>query len=199
MGRTEEELVNAALKIRKDIGMPFWEALFAACLKHHRFTDPLLDAALLHQGTGSESAIPRADVLAGELTELAHKRSGGQAVGLLSEVELKSGELRHFVFLDFHCEVSVGNIKLVSGICDRLLPGGYFLLDSGDSYHAWGIQLVSPSERVRLLGRSLFYMPIVDGIYIAHQLMQDASSIRISIGGQRRCAPRVIAVQIGKD
>ena len=199
MGRMEEELVNAALKIRKDVGLSFLEALFAACLKQGKFTNPLLDAALLHQGTGSESEISRTDVLVGRLTEMAHKRNVGQAVGLLSEVELKSGELRHFVFLDFHCEVSEDNVKLVSGVCDRLLPGGYLLLDSGDSYHAWGIQLVSPSERVRRLGRSLFFMPIVDGVYIAHQLMQDASSIRISVGGQRRCAPRVIMVQIGKD
>ena len=199
MSRIEEDLVNVALKIRKEVGMPFWEALFAACLKEGRFTNPLLDAALFHQGTGRKRRKHRADVLAGKLTEIAHKRSEGRAVGLLSEVELKSGELRHFVFLDFHCEVSGENTKLVSAVSSRLLPGGFLLLDSGDSYHAWGIQLVSSSERVKLLGRSLFFMPIVDGIYIAHQLNQDASSIRISVGGQGNCAPQVITVQVGGD
>lgn len=199
MGRIEEKLVNAALKIRKDVGMPFWEALFAACLKQRRFTNPLLDAALLHQGTGSLSEISRADVLKGKLAEMVHQRTDGEAVGFVSDVEFKSGERRHFIFLDFHCEVSKDNTKLVSAVCNRLLPGGYLLLDSGDSYHAWGIQLVSSSERIRLLGRSLFFMPIVDGIYIAHQLNQDLSSIRISVGGQRRCAPRVIAVRFRED
>jgi len=196
MSRLEEELVNAALKIRKEVGMPFWEALFAACLKAGRFTNPLLDAALLHQGPGSKKQILRADVLAGKLTEIANKKSEGKAVGFLSEVKLKSGELLHFVFLDFHCEVSGENTKLVSAICSRLLSGGFLLLDSGDSYHAWGTQLVSSSERVKLLSRSLFFMPIIDGIYIAHQLIQDASSIRISVGGQRNCAPQVIRVQV---
>lgn len=198
MGRIEEELVNAALKIRKDVGTPFWEALFTACLKQHRFTDPLLDAALLHQGTGSQSEISREDLLEGKLAEMVHQTGYGEAVGLVSEVELKSGKHQHFIFLDFHCEVSEDNTELVSAVSNRLLPGGYLLLDSGDSYHAWGIQLVSSSERVKLLGRSLFFMPIVDGIYIAHQLNQEVSSIRISVGGQRRCAPQVIAVRVGE-
>ncbi len=194
MDKIEEKLVDSALKIRQDVGMPFWEALFAACLKHHKFTEPLLDAALHHHGVGRESEIIRSDILKGKLVELAHTLSENRSIGLSSEVELVTGEIQHFVFLDFHCDVLTHNTILVSEVCARLLPEGYLLLDSGDSYHAWGIQLVTPEERIRILGKSLFFMPIVDGTYIAHQLIQNTSSIRLSVGGKRKLAPKVIKV-----
>jgi len=199
MDKTEKKLVKIALKIREDVRIPFWESLFIACLKEKKYTNNLFDVALFHHGIGSIYKMSRKSIKKGKLIKFVKEKSESSSLGFVSEVELKSGDYKHFVFLDFHCEVSLYNNKLVSKICNRLFPKGYILLDSGDSYHAWSACLVTNSERIKILGRTLLYMPIVDGIYIAHQIMQDMSSIRISIGGQRRCVPKVIAANYDLD
>lgn len=61
---------------------------------------------------------------------------------------------------------------MVAAVCRRVMPHGFLLLDSGDSYHACGIALLAGQERPEFLGRSLFFSPIVDSAYVAHQLVQ---------------------------
>ncbi len=197
MSTFEVKIINEALKTRKEMGIPFWESIFLTCLKKGQSNNALFDAALYHQGSGEDLEITRDKILKHELSKLL-KRNSQYSIGLKSKVEIKSGEYRHLNFLDFHCEVSNTNAEIAIRICDRLISGGYVLLDSGDSYHAWGVQLVQHEERIRLLGRALFFMPIIDGFYIAHQLVQDSSSIRISGGGKRKRIPQVIAVHAAK-
>src|ERR1700730_10937093 len=48
----ESELIDLALSLRESAMIPFWEAVFAACLKKGMCPTPLLDAALFHNGQG---------------------------------------------------------------------------------------------------------------------------------------------------
>lgn len=196
VGTSEQELIRTALEIKNNVGVPFWEALCVACLRCSEVSESVLDAILLHLGAGEEKELTRADVLSGGLSREAKwsRRHGG--VGLLSAVDLDCGERLHLSFLDFHCEVSEANARLASRISERLFPEGYLILDSGDSFHAAGIELMTAEERVHRLGRALLFSPIVDANYIAHQLMQESSSIRISLGGRRQYPPTVVAAYL---
>ena len=187
---SEQSLIDLALVLRKDTHLPFWNALFTACIKSQSHSRELIEAAFFHNGPGEPHAYDRTAIESGTLEALA--RSGQKNLGLSSLVHDNHHRSWHLPLLDFHCDISPMNEALAALICSHLMPGGYVLIDSGDSYHACGLTLLSPHERVQMLGRALLATPVVDGHYIAHQLQQDASSIRISLGGKASHAPIVI-------
>lgn len=186
----EQALVEHALALRASANVPFWDALLAACLQRQAHTPALIEAAFFHNGPGDASTYGRASLEGGILEELA--QSGASNVGLSSQVHDAAGRTWHLALLDFRCDVSPHNEALAALVCSHVMPGGYLLIDSGDSYHACGFELLTSEERVRMLGRALLATPVVDAQYVAHQLQQDASSIRISRGGKASRQPRVV-------
>lgn len=186
----EQLLIDQALVLRKDTKLPFWNALFAACLQSQTHSSELIGAAFFHNGPGVPVAYDRIAIETGALEELA--QSGQRNLGLSSLVHDDQGHAWHLPLLDFHCDISSQNEELAALICSHVMPGGYILIDSGDSYHACGTSLLSPGERIQMLGKALLAAPVVDGHYIAHQLQQEASSIRISKGGKASRSPVVV-------
>lgn len=186
----EQSLVDRAISLRKSTHLPFWHALFATFLQGESHTDQLIEAAFYHNGPGEVVGYDRNEVEAGALIELAQR--GEKNLGLSSWVSDADGRVWHLPLLDFHCEISPSNELLAARVCSRLMPEGYLLIDSGDSYHACGLELHTPEQRVHMLGMALLAMPAVDGHYIAHQLLQDVSSIRISKGGKASREPCVV-------
>jgi hypothetical protein len=183
-------LIDQALALRRSTRLPFWNALFTVCLLSETHTSQLVDAAFFHGGPGEAVAYSRNAVEAGVLEKLTLQ--GAANVGISSEVRDASGCVWHLPLLDFHCEISPQNEALAALVCSHLMPDGYLLIDSGDSYHACGFALSTSEERVHMLGKALLTAPIVDIHYIAHQLQQDASSIRISKGGKASRGPFVV-------
>lgn len=186
----EQSLIDQALVLRRDTKLPFWNALFATCLQSQTHSPKLIEAAFFHNGPGESTAYDRGIIETGILEELA--QSGQRNLGLSSLVHDDRDRTWHLPLLDFHCDISPANEELAALICSHLMPGGYVLIDSGDSYHACGTTLLSPDERIHMLGRALLAAPIVDSHYIAHQLQQAASSIRISVGGKASRTPVVV-------
>lgn len=189
---TEEEnrLIDAALKLRSMSCIPFWEALMSVCLAGGHCTDSILTAAFFHNGQGDETEVSRADIECGKLESATN--SGQANVALGSKVILDNDEERHLGLLDFHCDISDNNTDIVNRVCRVLMPAGFVVVDSGDSYHACSIALQTLGERTRMLGKALLVSPIVDAQYIAHQLQQSSSSIRISRGGKAKSLPKVV-------
>ncbi len=190
----EQEIISIALDIRSEVKIPFWEAIFAACLRAGKCSHSLLDAALFHNGLGDLTTITVKSLKLDGLKDIV--ASGQSNIGLASRVELTNVDAHHLAMMDFHCSITMENTEIVASICRRLMPEGFLLLDSGDSYHACGIVLLTEEERLEFLSKSLFFAPIVDSSYIAHQLMQTMSSIRISKGGSRAKCPEVLRVEV---
>jgi hypothetical protein len=186
----EQEIIRGGLAIRDATQIPFWEAVFSHCLRTGNCTEALLTGAFFHHGQGTEKDFSRTDLEEGILERISASNQANIALG--SRVLTADGRELHLGLLDFRCDIEPRNTPIVHLICRQLMPGGFVVLDSGDSYHACAFQLFSPSERIRMLGRALLVSPIVDSQYIAHQLQQDSSSIRMSLGGKARKVPTVI-------
>jgi hypothetical protein len=186
----EEGIIGSALELRASSGMPFWEAIFECCLREGRCSDALLDGAAFHSGLGVPRRYTREDLEHGVLEKLS--RGPEKNIGLGSEVVLTDGSKLYFHQFDFRCAVSPENAAIVEAISRRLMPDGFVVVDSGDSYHALSIDPVSASERVHALGKALLFSPIIDCRYIGHQLRQHCSSLRISRGGTAERIPRVV-------
>jgi len=186
----ESELIERANRMRCGTGVPFWEALFATCSVEERCTDPILAATFFHNGQGMPQNISRKEIEDGMMESAA--RNARRTVALGSKLAGEEGSLGHLNFLDLHCPVSPGNHAIVHRVCRHLMPQGFLLLDSGGSYHACNVAVVSNEDRIQTLAKALLASPIVDARYVAHQLLQDSNSIRISRGGKAGKVPIVI-------
>jgi hypothetical protein len=190
MTDVERELIERANGMRRGTGVPFWESLFAICAIEERCTDPILAAAFFHNGQGIPQYVSREQIEDGILHAVA--RDARQTVALGSRLAGAEGCVGHVNFLDLHCEVSAGNHAVVHRVCRHVMPQGFLLLDSGGSYHACSATVVSDRGRIQMLAAALLASPIVDARYVAHQLLQDSSSIRISGGGKVGKVPVII-------
>jgi hypothetical protein len=186
----ENAIIEQALSLREATKIPFWEAVFATCIKTGQCTDALLEATFFHAGQGQAVNYDRRDLESDVLYKIT-KRSTSN-VSLCSKVFDVREQSRYLNFLDFHCEVTNDNTRIVRGVCQKLMPQGFLILDSGDSYHASSLSLMSAEQRVHVLGKAILASPIIDSFYIAHQLQQDSSSLRISKGGKAKKFPIVI-------
>ena len=186
----ERELIERANGMRRETGVPFWEALFATCSVEERCTDPILAATFFHNGQGVSQQISRMEIENGVMESAA--RDSRRTVALGSRLAGEKGSLGHMNLLDLHCKVSPGNHTIVHRICRHVMPQGFLLLDSGGSYHACSVTVVSDEDRIQTLAKALLASPFVDARYVAHQLLQDSNSIRISRGGKAGKAPIVI-------
>jgi hypothetical protein len=174
-------IVAAGLRIRNDLGLPFWDSLLTACFNVGAAAVPVVEQAAFHNlasnrttpflaSSWSESAIEQ--VLA--------KVDVDSMLVLSSRVLLHSGETRHIPMLDFHIPPTVQNQDLVKFIAKRLDPQGGFVLISGKSYHFYGKSLLQEEQLPPFLGNALLFSPLVDRAWIAHQMIEGACGLRIS-------------------
>lgn len=105
-------------------------------------------------------------------------------------VTLADGRRMHIPMLDFHIEVSPANTRIVTDICSLLCQEG-FILNSGKSYHFIGTGLLTDEGLNKFLGKALLFTPIVDEIWIAHQLQEQSCTLRF--GEKHGMIPTVIA------
>ncbi len=188
---SSQTLVDAAMKRRERADVPFWQAVMLTIQQSQSVPDDLLEAALYHQDIGPSYDLTRTQLERGELEELS--RNGASLVALDSQVDL-GNEGAHLPFMDFRITPSEANTRLVASICRRLMSDGFVLLTSGRSYHACGVALQRVDERVDFLGKALLFSPIVDDRYIAHQLMQPSSLLRVSTPSDGGSEPHVVTV-----
>ena len=184
-------LIETAMDRRTRTEIPFWQAMMLTILDSGVVPDDLLNAALFHQGSGVSDDLTRGDLERGELDVRACIQNS--VVSLDSCLDLED-ECAHLAFMDFRVTPCEANTQLVKAVCQRLMPDGFVVLTSTRSYHACGVALQHPNERIEFLGRSLLFSPIVDDRYVAHQLMQPSSSLRISAPTESDSTPRVVAI-----
>ncbi len=192
----ERFVFERALEHRSRTGLSFWDAVL---LELPAMPDAvrLLDAAMTHVSLrGHERSLPWASAIAGGLERACaeFQTATGASLTFLSEVRCRDGSLRHLPMVDFHAFKSAPNQRIVEAVAQRLFPEGAILLDSGESYHAYGTQLRSECEFRRFLGTAMLFVPIVDRAYLAHQLIEGRCALRLTPGGGKSLVPTVIAV-----
>jgi hypothetical protein len=196
----ERIVFERALKYRQSTGLAFWDAvLLELCVVPEAIG--LLDEAMMHVSFhGRERSLPWASAIAEGLERACAEFSttGEASLTFLSEVRCRDGSRRHVPMIDFHAACSAPNQRVVMAVAERLFPEGAVLLESGESYHAYGTRLLSETEFHSFLGRALLFAPIVDRTYTAHQLIEGRCALRLTGGGGKSRVPKVISVVSGK-
>lgn len=111
------------------------------------------------------------------------KLNNSPNIGINSLVRTISGELCHIPMMDFHLPVNERNTQIVNKICVLTGCTKVAIINSGNSYHFIGCDLMSEDELVDFLAKGLLYGPITETIWIAHQIIERSCTLRI---GEKR-------------
>lgn len=183
----DEKSYKEALEIRQTYKLPFWHALMLEISNSKDDQMPLncLVGTCRHHDICNLAILGRNEIGSLESFQKLTVRTG-----INSRVILENGTIRHIPMLDFHISYSDRNTIAVKEVC-KLLGYHGFVLSSGRSYHFIGNTLITKSEMISFLGRALLFTPIVDTVWIAHQLQDQACTLRIS--GKYGVYPEVIS------
>jgi len=179
-------IANGALKLRDELSLPFWDAAMIRCFEVGKGAEDLLEAALFHQpAQRTRSLVNRGDFIRSAFGGIG---ASGLGVAFCSEL-LINGESRFMPLIDFHCPESGKNDLLVQSVCALLLQSEVAVFRSGKSYHAYALRAVSQEELEERLVRALFFAPIIDRLYIIHQLIERCCALRISATASKPTIP----------
>ncbi|WP_443684659.1 primase 1D-like protein [Nonomuraea harbinensis] len=185
-----------ALQLRSEYGIPFWTALMlTAAHSGDPLPEGVLRAALFHQDTTSASSAE--DLTTEGFSSQALERrtdmlDDSSVLALASRVLLHDGSQAHLPMLDFRLRPDPANLTSAVRVVEQLGLSGV-ILDSGNSYHFYGLGLLTQAELQVFLAKALLFAPLVDHRWVAHQLIENSCLLRISRGVKGQEAPRAVA------
>jgi hypothetical protein len=149
----------------------------------------------LQQDTGTRilTRLLRKEVSARNLRAMSQDLAPHQLIGVVSRVRLAEGGSAHIPMMDFACPRSPTHLEALTTLLKRIWHGTGFLLESGKSYHYYGVDLLSDQQWRAFLGKSLLMFGYVDDRYIGHQLIEDHCVLRLSAGRLKANVPKVVA------
>jgi hypothetical protein len=188
-------LNDEALDLRRKYYIPFWMAI-ASVAQSHGMSLPseLLRAAAFHQPmTGVDvEHVPASSITADYLRARSVGLHPGRILTFSSHVILRNQAVAHIPMLDFRISASRTNLTTALATLSELGHDG-IILDSGQSYHFYGLTLLSSEELRTFLGKALLFTPVIDYRWIAHQLIEGACALRLSPGANNQKTPTAVA------
>ena len=175
---SEKKQIKTALNIREKLGFSFWESLMSTFLDNEDSNFNLLKNSLHHNKNLNISEISANDI---NKLELFIKKNKSNNLAFISQVHLSNG-YKHLPLIDFHIKPSVVNQKTVEVVLNKLELNAGYLINSGKSYHFISKKLVNQNELEVLLAKMIFFSPIIDRNWIAHQLIEKKCALRVTKG-----------------
>ena len=187
------EIRNEAAQLREQYGIPFWDSILAISMKRGQIPERYVDLAILHDRAPDEHCV---HTLSKDLSQewieaTAAGIPNGFALAFSSHVALRDGTEAHIPMMDFRCNPSPQNSLIVKKALTAMGEHSGVLINSGRSYHFYGLRLLSQQEWVRFLAMGILFSPVVDVRYIAHRLADGACRLRVSLGPDKPTLPHV--------
>lgn len=189
--------VEAARARKAESHQPFWDALFdqmpslgpadvSEILRLARFHQSMDTVAtripFALRGSGLKGVLARHDVI-----------PENEILALSSRLVLASGAEAHLPMLDYRVPITRENAGLILDQLKAMQASGW-LFASGRSYHFLGDSLLDGAAGLaHFLGQALLFSPIVDGRWLAHQLIEGACALRVSSGDKSQVVPMLVA------
>lgn len=187
------DLVTSTLKMRSQSGLPFWDCLLANINQGDIDTLRVLCEAVYHNDTPvRELAVDVLDLNETLLAKL-RRQSPHDTIAVSSKIDINQDEVAHIPLLDFHIPCTPQNLDIVCEAMSAIIGAEVIILESGKSYHAYAVALLSELEWRQFLYRAVLLNPIVDTRYIAHQLTEGRCALRIVPTARKTYAPKVVA------
>lgn len=182
------ERLVAEPELRRGAGRTFWMLGVRDALRamHH---------ALVHDKSGErEVPLRRDELTAGRMDALIAGLDPGFVLALNSLVTRANGSVAHIPMIDFRCAPSDEFLTIVRHALGQVGQKRGVLLNSGRSFHFYGLELLDTDDWRGFLGRCLLLAPLVDVRYVAHRLIDGYCRLRISASEKKPTIPVVVGV-----
>jgi hypothetical protein len=132
------------------------------------------------------------------VAEHVRQAIAGRALGMCSLCTLEDGTQRHLPMMDFRCSSAADlrqrNLHLIVNLLRQIGERAGVVLNSGASFHYYGLRLLSESEWKRFLGKCLLLAPLTDARYIGHRLIEGFGVLRIAPSYWKVTSPYLVWV-----
>ncbi|MCB2215111.1 MAG: hypothetical protein KQH59_03535 [Desulfobulbaceae bacterium] len=176
----EIKQIERAIAIRNEFGFSFWESLMSTFINYDGSNYGLLSEALFHNKNKQFTSFSPCDK---DLIQKFLCENGKSNVALSSTVQLH-GKTMHLPLIDFHIPPSIQNQKTVETVIERLGLSDGILVNSGKSYHFISLNLINQDRLLDILIKMIFFAPIIDRNWIAHQLLEKHCALRVTRGNK---------------
>jgi hypothetical protein len=119
--------------------------------------------------------------------------SPDQAIAVCSICTTKDGDVMHIPMMDFSCEIAPANLDLLILLIRHIGLRGA-ILESGNSYHFYGFDLIDAKTWMELMAIFLLSAPLSDVRYIAHRILGQTCVLRITANKIKPYVPIVVSV-----
>lgn len=157
----------------------------------------LIEQMLKHQENFDDQNVfyisTRASII-DSINSIIYRLGSNNVLGVCSKVKLINGSIFHIPMIDFNIEPSKENLKTVKNALRRIGQEQGVILNSGRSYHFYGLAPINENDWRSFLGQCLLFSPIVDARYIAHRLIDGECVLRLSPSIKKPKGPEVIDV-----
>ncbi|HKB68095.1 MAG TPA: hypothetical protein VKC61_19705 [Pyrinomonadaceae bacterium] len=109
-----------------------------------------------------------------------------------SKCTLRDGSEAHIPMMDFGLKSPEGRETVVATM-RGISPGGGTVLQTENSYHFYGTELLDSKGWLEFLGKSLLFQGVIDDRYIGHRLREGFSVLRLTRGPSHVELPFVVA------
>ena len=137
--------------------------------------------------------VPGECITSGELGRIVDALPEGSALAVYSQVILEAETEAHIPLLDFRCRRSRENLARVVLAMRAIDSGGGVILNSGNSYHYYGLSLLTNREWREFVGKCLLVESLVDVRNLGHCLIDGEAALRISRDGRFGRDPTIVA------
>lgn len=149
--------------------------------------------------------VPRTDVLndsQGVVSRIVNSLPNEAQVGVFSEVLLNNGDKAHIPMMDFGIPKSDEGLGVVKERLQRAEIHNVWILETGESYHLYGKDLLSPQEWLNFMGTCLLtsvvhsrdnITQVADPRYIGHSLKRGGCVLRVTTRAVKSFDPKVVA------
>jgi hypothetical protein len=164
---------------------------------HYPNPDKLVEEMLRHVNDDetSGSIEIRADELVSQLPGLAaHYEERKEALAIYSLCREETGREFHIPMMDFRLESAAddGQLDLLHSAVKGIRQHRGVIVNSGNSYHYYGLRLLSEMEWRWFMAGCLLLDPLVDIRYISHRLLAGKAALRIIKAPGKETVPFVV-------
>lgn len=193
-GIQQTVVFKQAAKMRQETLLPFWDSALAQALQGKANIKQIVDAAMFHNNKPEITHTIKTENAEEHLNKLLSHEWSKSTLALSSNVILKDGSQHHIPMLDFHIPSNDTTYETVVECLDSLEVGKFVIVDSGKSYHAYGLSLLNNDGLRNFLFRALLLSPIVDSRYVAHQLLDEKCKLRVVATSRKPTEPIVLGI-----
>jgi len=189
------EIGQQAEIIAKDSLLPAWNHFAHLALKRGCTLEQSMVNAVIDQHSNPPSTvvdISRERVLEGALSKIVADFPAGLGVVVCSNILTTSGEALRIPMMDFLCKISESSQSAIAAFvrAGELTPA--VIVNSGQSYHVYGMRLLTEKEWIQFLANSLLFAPITDARYIGHRLRE--MEFKLKVRSENGEVPHIVGI-----